>query len=148
MLLGWPDAEGLVCDMGGASMELAHVRGGAIGDCATSPLGPLKLADIPDPRSARSTSARCVKELRAAVPGAAPRLFLVGGSWRAIARLDMERVGYPLKVLHGYEPPIAQLLEIAEVDPRPGAGGDVGDDRHLDGAAVAGAAGDARCWPS
>ena len=23
----------------------------------------------------------------------------------------MERVGYPLKVLHGYEPPIAQLLE-------------------------------------
>ena len=45
------------------------------------------------------------------MPGAAPRLFLVGGSWRAIARLDMERVGYPLKVLHGYEPPIPQLLE-------------------------------------
>ena len=45
------------------------------------------------------------------MPGPAPRLFLVGGSWRAIARLDMERVGYPLKVLHGYEPPIPQLLE-------------------------------------
>ena len=35
--------------------------------------------------------------------GDAPeRLFLVGGSWRAIARIDMERRGYPLKVLHEY----------------------------------------------
>lgn len=30
------------------------------------------------------------------------RLFLVGGSWRAIARIDMERRGYPLHVLHEY----------------------------------------------
>ena len=30
------------------------------------------------------------------------RLFLVGGSWRAIARIDMERRGYPLRVLHEY----------------------------------------------
>jgi exopolyphosphatase / guanosine-5'-triphosphate,3'-diphosphate pyrophosphatase len=30
------------------------------------------------------------------------RLFLVGGSWRAIARIDMERRGYPLTVLHEY----------------------------------------------
>ena len=30
------------------------------------------------------------------------RLFLVGGSWRAIARVDMERRGYPLTVLHEY----------------------------------------------
>ena len=26
----------------------------------------------------------------------------VGGSWRAIARLDMERRGYPMTVLHEY----------------------------------------------
>jgi exopolyphosphatase/guanosine-5'-triphosphate,3'-diphosphate pyrophosphatase len=30
------------------------------------------------------------------------RLFLVGGSWRAIARIDMDRRGYPLTVLHEY----------------------------------------------
>ena len=30
------------------------------------------------------------------------RLFLVGGSWRAIALIDMERRGYPLHVLHEY----------------------------------------------
>jgi exopolyphosphatase/guanosine-5'-triphosphate,3'-diphosphate pyrophosphatase len=30
------------------------------------------------------------------------RLFLVGGSWRAIARIDMDRRNYPLHVLHEY----------------------------------------------
>jgi exopolyphosphatase/guanosine-5'-triphosphate,3'-diphosphate pyrophosphatase len=110
VLLGWPRAEGLVCDMGGASMELAHVAAGEIGACATSPLGPLKLAGLADPAALAKTIRREVKALRKAVPGPAPRLFLVGGSWRAIARLDMERTGYPLHVLHGYAPPAAQLL--------------------------------------
>lgn len=114
VLLGWPRAEGLVCDMGGASMELAHLARGEIGDCATSPLGPLKLSDITDPERLAKTIRKEVKALRKAVPGPAPRLFLVGGSWRAIARLDMDRVGYPLKVLHGYAPPIPQLLETLE----------------------------------
>lgn len=111
VLLGWPRAEGLACDMGGASMELAHLAGGEIGDCATSPLGPLKLADLPDDEAVAKAVRKGVKALRKAVPGQAPRLFLVGGSWRAIARLDMERVGYPLKVLHAYAPSVAQLQE-------------------------------------
>jgi exopolyphosphatase/guanosine-5'-triphosphate,3'-diphosphate pyrophosphatase len=111
VLLGWPDADGLVCDMGGASMELAHLSEGEIQSCGTSPLGPLQLADIADAGKREKAIKKGVKALRKAVPGAAPRLFLVGGSWRAIARLDMERTGYPLKVLHGYEPPIPQLLE-------------------------------------
>lgn len=111
VLLGWPEAEGLVCDMGGASMELARIGGGAIHGCTTSPLGPLQLADIKDEDKREKAIRKGVKALRREVPGPASRLFLVGGSWRAIARLDMERVGYPLKVLHGYEPPIPQLLE-------------------------------------
>lgn len=111
VLLGWPDAEGLVCDMGGASMELAHVSGGAIHARETSPLGPLTVAGITDPEKRDKHIRKAVKALRKAVAGPAGTLYLVGGSWRAIARLDMERVGYPLKVLHGYEPPLDQLRE-------------------------------------
>ncbi len=111
VLLGLPRADGLVCDMGGASMELAHLVRGEIGDTATSSLGPLKLADIADPAARAKAIRKEVKAIRKAVPGPAPRLFLVGGSWRAIARLDMERVGYPLKVLHGYAPPLPQFME-------------------------------------
>lgn len=111
VLLGWPEANGLACDMGGASMELAELQGGEIGACATAALGPLQLTDITDAEKREKTIRRRVKALRKSVSGAAPRLFLVGGSWRALARLDMERVGYPLKVLHAYEPPLEQLVE-------------------------------------
>lgn len=111
VLLGWPDANGLVCDMGGASMELAQVSKGEIRACASSPLGPLQLADIRDPALQAKAIRKELKALRKAIPATEQRLFLVGGSWRAIARLDMERVGYPLKVLHDYAPPIPQLLE-------------------------------------
>ncbi|HET9067597.1 MAG TPA: Ppx/GppA family phosphatase [Amaricoccus sp.] len=111
VLVGWPGADGLVCDMGGASMEVAHLAGGEIRACATAPLGPLQLADIPDPARREKAIRKGVKAVRKAVPSAGQRLFLVGGSWRAIARLDMERIGYPLKVLHAYAPPMAQLVE-------------------------------------
>lgn len=111
VLLGWPNAEGLVCDMGGASMELAQVAGGEVLSSSTSPLGPLQIADIaPGPKRTKEIR-RQLKALARRVPATGGRLFLVGGSWRAIARLDMERVGYPLKVLHGYQPPVTQLVE-------------------------------------
>ena len=114
VLLGWPEADGLVCDMGGASMELARLHAGEIRDSATGPLGPLVIADFDDSGERDKAIKKGVKALLKAVPGPVPRLFLVGGSWRAIARLDMERTGYPLRVLHGYSPPIDQLLETLE----------------------------------
>lgn len=111
VLLGWPDANGLVCDMGGASVELARLADGDIQTGATSALGPLKIFDIPEGEKREKYIRKTVKALSREVPAEAPRLFLVGGSWRAIARVNMERVGYPLKVLHGYEPPIEELTE-------------------------------------
>ena len=48
VLLGWPEAEGLVCDIGGNSMELAEVSGGQVGRRASSPLGPFRLQQVKD----------------------------------------------------------------------------------------------------
>ena len=102
VLLGWPDAEGLVCDIGGSSMELARVEGGRVWERATSPLGPLRLASIAGGYAGRD------KEICQVLAGLAEkierhdRLYLVGGSWRAIARLDEVRTGYPLSVLNDY----------------------------------------------
>ncbi|MEM1130604.1 MAG: Ppx/GppA family phosphatase [Pseudomonadota bacterium] len=103
VLLGWPDASGLVCDLGGSSMEVATLDDGGIGRCDTARLGPLKLRDMKGGRKGRR--AYIDGELQALMDrmGKLPRrLYLVGGSWRAIARLDMQRRGYPLKVLHEY----------------------------------------------
>ncbi|NOR63569.1 MAG: exopolyphosphatase [Rhodobacteraceae bacterium] len=112
VLLGWPDADGLVCDIGGASMELARLKTGLVGQRATSPLGPLKLADYKGDLEAyiRETIAATMQAVQAPE---GDRLYLVGGSWRAIARLDMARRNYPLHVLHEYRLTAAQMLETA-----------------------------------
>ncbi len=104
VLLGWPGAEGLICDIGGSSMELAELRGGGeVGIRRTSGLGPLKLASVPGGKKGlKAHIKQGVADLAAEFPTQPKRLFLVGGSWRAIARVDMERRGYPLKVLHEY----------------------------------------------
>ncbi|SEG18667.1 Ppx/GppA family phosphatase [Jhaorihella thermophila] len=103
VLLGWPGAYGLVCDMGGASMELAEIDGNTVGKRMTSPLGPLKLRHIKGGRRARKAVIKdVVEDMRRQMGKQRDRLFLVGGSWRAIARIDMARRGYPLTVLHEY----------------------------------------------
>ncbi len=112
VLLGWPRADGIVCDIGGASMELASIRGGVIGDCLTSPLGPLLLESLSGKDLEAEIKARVRKLVKAI--GTGPRkLYLVGGSWRALARIDMERRSYPLKVLHEYRMTPENLTETA-----------------------------------
>ncbi len=103
VLLGWPGAFGLVCDIGGSSMELAEISGGRVGRRVTSQLGPLKLRDMKGGAKARRAHiAEVMVGLKDRMGAQRDRLFLVGGSWRAIARIDMQRRGYPLQVLHEY----------------------------------------------
>tara|TARA_R110002110_G_scaffold20396_8_gene82886 strand:+ start:1450 stop:3036 length:1587 start_codon:yes stop_codon:yes gene_type:complete len=103
VLLGWPGAYGLVCDIGGSSMELAEISGGRVGRRVTSQLGPLKLRDLKGGRKGRDAHIKEVMQgLNTRMGLQRDRLFLVGGSWRAIARIDMFRRGYPLHVLHEY----------------------------------------------
>ena len=122
VLLGWPGAYGLICDIGGSSMELAEIGAGKVGRRMTSPLGPLKLRDIKGGRRARKTYIKeTLEDMRNRMGPQRDRLFLVGGSWRAFARLDMLRGGYPLNVLHEYRMTHSQVREtikfIEENDP-------------------------------
>lgn len=104
VLLGWPGSYGLVCDIGGASMELADLADGRVGRRQTSPLGPLKLKELKGGQKALTAHiAQTVARLHDQMENEqGMRLFLVGGSWRAIARIDMDRRKYPLTVLHEY----------------------------------------------
>jgi len=103
VLLGWPDATGLVCDIGGSSMELAELVQGEVGTCLSSKLGPQRLKTVKGGKKGRKKAIQSgVSELVSAIGHTGDRLYLVGGSWRAIARIDMDRRGYPLTVLHEY----------------------------------------------
>lgn len=103
VLLGWPEAEGIVCDIGGNSMELAVIGKGKVGARVTSPLGPFRLQQVAGgARGLHNHIVKTLKSLREQIGTGHKRIYLVGGSWRAIARLDMERRNYPLTVLHEY----------------------------------------------
>lgn len=112
VLLGWPTANGLVCDIGGSSMELAEVSDGRVGRRLTSPLGPLKLKGIKGGKKGlKKHISTILDDLHDQISSERKRLFLVGGSWRAIARLDMLRRGYPLTVLHEYRMTPKSVME-------------------------------------
>jgi len=113
VLLGWPGSYGLVCDIGGSSLELAEINDGEVGKRITSPLGPLKLRDLGDRKTREAHIRAVLDELAAFMGPQRDRLFLVGGSWRAIARIDMERRGYPLHVLHEYRMDMRSVRETA-----------------------------------
>lgn len=113
VLLGWPEAQGLVCDIGGNSMELAVVKNGRIGQRVTSPLGPFRLQQI-KPRKLDQHIRDIMKDLAETVGTGHERIYLVGGSWRAIARLDMERNDYPMAVLHEYRMEPGSVLKTVD----------------------------------
>ncbi len=103
VLLGWPDAKGIVCDIGGNSMELARIGNGKVGKRVSTALGPFRLQQLgDDPKKRQEHIARVLKDVQGDLGSEGERIYLVGGSWRVIARLDMERRNYPLTVLHEY----------------------------------------------
>ena len=112
VLLGWPEAKGIVCDIGGNSMELAKIGGGKVGKRVSTPLGPFRLLQVGDTARKRATHIdRILKDCQAELKSEGERIYLVGGSWRVIARLDMERRNYPLTVLHEYRMTPKGLLD-------------------------------------
>jgi exopolyphosphatase/guanosine-5'-triphosphate,3'-diphosphate pyrophosphatase len=116
VLLGWPGSYGLVCDIGGSSLELADLAEGRVGRRVTSALGPLKLREIEGGKKAvKAYVKKTMLDLHDLMQNeTGMRLFLVGGSWRAIARIDMERRGYPLTVLHEYRMTARQISATAD----------------------------------
>jgi exopolyphosphatase/guanosine-5'-triphosphate,3'-diphosphate pyrophosphatase len=111
VLAGIPDADGIVADLGGGSVEVVRVGpgtlssggNGQIGEGISLPLGPLRLAEFGDRAKGLSETVEQtlagVSVLRAA---AGRKLYLVGGAARAIARLHMEHTQYPLHIIHRY----------------------------------------------
>jgi exopolyphosphatase/guanosine-5'-triphosphate,3'-diphosphate pyrophosphatase len=99
-----PEADGIVGDLGGGSLELVRVVAGTVTDRVSFPLGVLRLAAIRS--KGKGQLDRRVAKLLADAGwtgrGKDLPLYTVGGSWRALARLDMHLNGYPLPVIHGY----------------------------------------------
>jgi exopolyphosphatase/guanosine-5'-triphosphate,3'-diphosphate pyrophosphatase len=99
-----PDADGIVGDLGGGSLELVRVKKGEIRDRASFPLGVLRVAAL-RAKGKGAIDRRVTKLIDQAGwsgKGKGLPLYLVGGSWRSLARLDMNLKRYPLPIIQHY----------------------------------------------
>lgn len=104
VLAGLPHAEGVVGDLGGASLELTRLDAAGARDAVSLPLGPFAVAggaSTFDPEALKAWVAERIE------PHArrfrTPVLHAVGGAWRNFALLHMRMSGYPLEIVHQYE---------------------------------------------
>ena len=105
VISGIPEAKGIVGDLGGGSLELALVEDGQVLERFSFPLGVLRVADLrcKGQDKLKRQVRRMLKKTGWEKQAQALPFYLVGGSWRSLARLDMFDSNYPLPVIHNYE---------------------------------------------
>ena len=117
VLSGIPEADGVVGDLGGGSLELVHLVDGVIAEQATLPLGPLNLFAASGGQ--RKRARKIIDEALAELPWLAKMrgraFYAVGGNWRALAHAHMAHSGYPLNIIHHYRLRCVDLAKIAEL---------------------------------
>ncbi len=103
LLSGVPDADGLLGDIGGGSLDLVVLNAGSFGTYATLPFGHLRLSrSARTPKQAASLVAREMERLDWLDQLSGRCLYAAGGAWRAVARVFLEQTAWPLHVIDNF----------------------------------------------
>jgi len=99
----FPGARGTVADLGGGSLELVMIEDGVCRDGISLPLGTLRLPALRQDGPASFRKAVEKELARAGWAAAHPGpLYMVGGTWRALAAFAMRKADHPLTDPHGF----------------------------------------------
>lgn len=112
---GFQNAQGLIADLGGSSVEFALLDGNETLKAESFPLGPLALKES-------STREERIKRIKEALgqsktllsPLRGEPFYLIGGAWRALAKLHMDLNDYGLRFLHAYAISPSQTRRLVE----------------------------------
>ena len=117
VLCGTPDANGIVCDMGGGSLELVSIEGSDFGPHVTMPLGLLRLAEASgdDRDRAGQIIDHHLDKLPWLVLGRDKTLYAVGGAWRSLARIAITFTHHYLTVLDNFTLTAAEARNITHL---------------------------------
>lgn len=123
VLSGILEADGIVGDLGGGSLELVNVAAGRATAGISLPLGVLRLDTSPaGERDARKLLRAALKKSSFNDQARGRTFYMVGGSWRALARIDMLATDFPLPITHQYRMKPARVKELRKLvralDPR------------------------------
>ncbi len=104
VVCGIPAADGVLADIGGGSLEVVRLVGGVRGSSQTLPLGVIRLSERSggDPVRARAFAEADLQAVSWLGEAFGRDLYLVGGAWRALARIHMAQSAYPLNMVHHY----------------------------------------------
>ncbi|NLI25797.1 MAG: Ppx/GppA family phosphatase [Acetobacter sp.] len=113
---GIPEADGLAADIGGGSLELIHLARTERLESTSLPLGVIRLRDRSGGvlAQAASIAGEDITGVSWLSQVKGKTLYLVGGAFRALARLQIARTGYPLNILHYYTLSCAEATEMAD----------------------------------
>jgi len=114
--MGFMGADGLAGDLGGGSLEVIDIYKDRLNDAATLPLGGLRLIDqtANNIQKALPLVDEAVARIGWLTNGRGRPFYAVGGTWRALAKLHMEQLNYPLRVMHGYSIPTREAIEFCQ----------------------------------
>ncbi len=117
VLCGIPDADGVVADLGGGSLELVRIGGGDMSEHTTLPLGLLRLSEASDGDRSKALSIinKALDEHKWVAKAKDKTLFAVGGAWRALARVCIAQMDYPLHVLDNFTLDRAEAISLFDV---------------------------------
>ncbi|MDH5188739.1 MAG: Ppx/GppA family phosphatase [Rhodospirillaceae bacterium] len=114
LLSGVPDADGIIGDLGGGSLDLVCLENGKFGKFETLPLGHLRLMERSDnnPEKAWNIVREEFSKLEWLKEVNGRTVFAAGGSWRSIARIFIEQIEHPLHVVDNFwiDPEVATPL--------------------------------------
>jgi exopolyphosphatase/guanosine-5'-triphosphate,3'-diphosphate pyrophosphatase len=140
VIVEMPDAEGVVADLGGGSLELSLLTTGVpkglarknaevgvcersreITECTSFKLGYHTMLDIElskgfNPSQMQKYLMSALSEAKAYKEKKVDTLYLVGGRWKRLARLHMASKDYPLKIISNYEVSSAEMKEFLKLD--------------------------------
>lgn len=117
VLCGTPDAQGIVCDMGGGSLELVSIDQHEFGPHVTMPLGLLRLTEASgdDRDRARQIIEGHLDQLPWLNLGKDQNLYAVGGAWRSLARIAITFTRHHLTVLDNFTLSATEALDITHL---------------------------------
>ncbi|MEQ8666272.1 MAG: Ppx/GppA family phosphatase [Rhodospirillales bacterium] len=114
---GVPEANGIVCDLGGGSLDLVHVEGGTCLRQDSMPFGHLRLHELSGGKVGKAA-----KLVESAIQKAdwvsgtrGQTIYAVGGSIRALARLHIEQTNYPLHIVDNFTMRRNDAKQLAEL---------------------------------
>jgi len=104
VLSGTPDADGMMGDLGGGSLELVRLDHGSPGSHVTLPLGPLRVGEaaLGDREQAREIVDKHLEGVPWLGDLRGRNFYPVGGAWRSLARIHMDQTGHPLHIIQHY----------------------------------------------